>query len=234
MPLSRERDYLSIGEVLETIRTDFPDVSISKIRFLENEGLIAPERTASGYRKFYEPDVARLRYILGLQRDHFLPLKVIKQRLAELQGDGVAAEELPAEGRDVAATAGAESDADADVSLTRGELAARTGLSEQQLAELEEYSILHRRAESSYGSDDLEIARAAAGLFAFGVEARHMRMFRQATDREVALIDQIVAPLRHRRDPQAQREVDDSVRELAQLNRRMRDALLRSSLEQLA
>ena len=81
MPLSRSRDYLSIGEVLEAVRDDFPDISISKIRFLESEGLISPERTESGYRKFYEPDVDRLRYILALQRDHFLPLKVIKDRL---------------------------------------------------------------------------------------------------------------------------------------------------------
>ncbi|MGH2753954.1 MAG: MerR family transcriptional regulator, partial [Actinomycetota bacterium] len=88
MPLSRSRDYLSIGEVLENIREDFPDVSISKIRFLEAEGLIAPERTGSGYRKFYEPDVRRLRYILSLQRDHFLPLKVIRERLDAADRNG--------------------------------------------------------------------------------------------------------------------------------------------------
>ena len=82
MPLSRSRDYLSIGEVLESVRQDFPDVSISKIRFLESEGLIEPERTPSGYRKFFEKDVARLRHILSMQRDQFLPLKVIKERLA--------------------------------------------------------------------------------------------------------------------------------------------------------
>ena len=88
MPLSRSRDYLSIGEVLEAIRPDFPDVSISKIRFLEAEGLITPERTGSGYRKFYDPDVARLRYILSLQKDHFLPLRVIRERLAEADATG--------------------------------------------------------------------------------------------------------------------------------------------------
>src|SRR5918997_5404922 len=92
MPLSRTRDYLSIGEVLETLQSDFPDVSISKIRFLEAEGLIAPERTGSGYRKFYEPDVKRLRYILSLQRDHFLPLKVIRERLVDFEANGAAEE----------------------------------------------------------------------------------------------------------------------------------------------
>src|SRR3990170_3493842 len=88
MPLSRSRDYLSIGEVLEEIRTDFPDITISKIRFLESEGLIEPERTPSGYRKFFPKDVDRLRYILGMQRDQFLPLKVIKERIAATGNGG--------------------------------------------------------------------------------------------------------------------------------------------------
>src|SRR5918999_3577115 len=88
MPLSRTRDYLSIGEVLDSVRAEFPDVSISKIRFLETEGLIQPQRTDSGYRMFYDEDVARLRFILQLQRDHFLPLKVIRERLAEADGNG--------------------------------------------------------------------------------------------------------------------------------------------------
>ena len=95
MPLSRTRDYLSIGEVLEALKPEFPDISISKIRFLETEGLIAPERTASGYRKFYDADVARLSYVLSLQRDQFLPLKVIKKRLAEGTPDGTPAPSAP-------------------------------------------------------------------------------------------------------------------------------------------
>src|SRR3989337_4123481 len=93
MPLSRTRDYLSIGEVLESLRSDFPDVTISKIRFLETEGLIAPQRTPSGYRKFYDSDVAKLRYILELQRDHFMPLKVIRERLVAPLPEGSPAPE---------------------------------------------------------------------------------------------------------------------------------------------
>ena len=96
MPLARARDYLSIGEVLDLLRPEFPDVSISKIRFLEAEGLIAPERTGSKYRKFYDGDVARLRYILALQRDHFLPLRVIKERLSQASPNGGDPAPLPA------------------------------------------------------------------------------------------------------------------------------------------
>src|SRR5688572_8657575 len=88
MPLARSRDYMSIGEVLDSIKADFPDISISKIRFLESEGLISPERTPSGYRKFYDGDVARLRYILSLQRDQFLPLRVIKDKLRDADSNG--------------------------------------------------------------------------------------------------------------------------------------------------
>ena len=98
MPLSRSRDYLSIGEVLEEVRADFPDISISKIRFLESEGLIEPERTPSGYRKFFPKDVDRLRYILSLQRDQFLPLKVIKDRISSGSNGGVAPASAPVPG----------------------------------------------------------------------------------------------------------------------------------------
>src|ERR687892_1908581 len=101
MPLSRSRDFLSIGEVLEAIKVDFPDVSISKIRFLESEGLINLERTGSGYRKFYDPDVARLRFILSLQKEQFLPLRVIRERLAEADATG----SIPAVGADSKSTA---------------------------------------------------------------------------------------------------------------------------------
>jgi DNA-binding transcriptional MerR regulator len=230
VPLSRARDYLSIGEVLETIRAEFPEVSISKIRFLENEGLITPERTASGYRKFYAPDVARLRHILALQRDHFLPLKVIKQRLSEMPDDGDAPGEPLIQAGGVERSAGEE---DTDRRLTRAELQQRAGVSEGHLRELETYGILERKPDASYDAEDLEITRAATGLVAFGVEARHMRMFRQTAERERALIDQIVAPLRHRRDPEARRETQDSVRKLAELTGRLREAVIRSSLREL-
>ena len=231
MPLSRSRDYLSIGEVLESIRDEFPDVSISKIRFLENEGLIAPERTESGYRKFYENDVARLRHILSLQRDHFLPLKVIKQRLAGEPYNGVeagpsrAAGTLPApQGRD---------DGGHPQAFSREELRSSSGLSEDQLLQLEDFGVLARRHERPYTRDDLEVARTAAAFLAFGVGPRHLRMFRQATDRELALIGQIVAPLRRRQSAEGRREVAEAVARLAELTQRMREAMARSGLAEL-
>src|SRR5687767_13927301 len=130
MPLSRTRDYMSIGEVLETIKAEFPDVSISKIRFLEAEGLITPERTGSGYRKFYENDLKRLRFILALQRDHFLPLKVIRERLIDFEANGgvPAAPTPPAKGNAKGKAKAAEPDLApaapviTDVSLSRDEL----------------------------------------------------------------------------------------------------------------
>src|SRR5919106_2439506 len=135
MPLSRSRDYLSIGEVLEAVKEDFPDVSISKIRFLEAEGLISPERTPSGYRKFYEPDVRRLRYILSLQRDQFMPLKVIRDRLDAVDSNGGA---LPVAEMASAAGAGEPTTSrggDADLSavqLSAAELSDAAGLTREE------------------------------------------------------------------------------------------------------
>jgi DNA-binding transcriptional MerR regulator len=231
MPLSRSRDYLSIGEVLEAIRAEFPDVSISKIRFLETEGLITPERTSSGYRKFYGDDVARLRHILSLQRDHFLPLRVIRERLlegTEADGEGSPTQQTAApQGR---AAAVAEL---GDLSLSREELKQTTGASETQLRGLEDFAVLDRKAEGSYDGNDVVAVRAAIGLFDFGLEPRHMRMFRQAIEREAALVGQIVAPLAQKRDPAAAQQVRRSSRRIVELTRQLREALLQSALSDL-
>ena len=235
MPLSRTRDYLSIGEVLETIQAEFPDVSISKIRFLEAEGLISPERTGSGYRKFYENDVKRLRFILSLQRDHFLPLKVIRERLIEFESNGgqppepaAPAQAAPKKGR----AAEKAPPALTDVSLSRAELKRTSGLSEEQLGGLEDFGILDKGRER-FDGDDLTVAKAAKGLFEFGVEPRHLRMFRQTVEREAGFIEQIVAPVTRKKDPEAQGHATRSAQTLVQLSRSLREALLRSSLKDL-
>ncbi|MGH2820093.1 MAG: transcriptional regulator FtsR [Actinomycetota bacterium] len=239
MPLSRSRDYLSIGEVLESLRQDFPDVSISKIRFLESEGLISPERTGSGYRKFYEPELARLRYILTLQRDHFLPLKVIKERLAEVDRNGDALEATePSEGAapadpNPAPAAASPAAGLTDMSLSRAELLDGAGLSETQLAGLEDFGILPRKNDGAYDGDDLVLAKAARGLFEYGVEPRHLRMFRQTAEREASFVEQIVSPVTKKRDPDAHKEAAASVARLLELSRQMRESLLRSNLRQL-
>lgn len=229
MPLSRSRDYLSIGEVLENLRSDFPDVTISKIRFLEAEGLIDPERTQSGYRKFYDDDVKRLRYVLQLQRDHFMPLKVIRTKLAEF-GDGagsVAPAPTPAEPElEASPTLGSSSAA-----LSRAELQQEAGLSDDELDGLCDFGLLP--AQEPYDEDHLVAAKAARGLFKFGVEPRHLRMYRQFAEREGAFFEQIVSPVARRQDPEAQEEAARSIRELAGLSRQFREAVLRSNLRSL-
>jgi DNA-binding transcriptional MerR regulator len=235
MPLSRSRDYLSIGEVLETIQADFPDVSISKIRFLEAEGLIAPERTQSGYRKFYEDDLKRLKYILGLQRDHFLPLKVIRERLAEFESNGGPPALEPTGPPATATPAGDVASAAVsmtDVSLSREELLTASGLDESQLRGIEDFGILEA-TDGRYDGTHLTIAKAARGLMEFGVEPRHLRMYRQLADREATFIEQIVAPVARKRDPDAQKQAARSAAQLLQLSRSLRDALLSSGLREL-
>ena len=239
MPLSRARDYLSIGEVLEAVRSDFPDISISKIRFLETEGLINPERTKSGYRKFYEPDVERLRYILALQRDHFLPLKVIKDRLKSgitplEPGAAPTAPTAPAAAPS-GPTKGASTKAAetlTGVQMNRAELRKATGLAEQELASLEDFGIVTGH-DGVYDENDLLVAKAAKGFFAHGVEARHLRMYKQAVDRETAFIEQIISPVAHRKDPDATRRAGETAHELADLSRTMREAMLRASVQSL-
>jgi DNA-binding transcriptional MerR regulator len=232
MPLSRSRDYLSIGEVLETVRADFPDVSISKIRFLEAEGLINPERTPSGYRKFYDADVARLRYILQLQRDHFLPLKVIRERLDEVDANDGAfpaepaapAKGAPEKGRPTAPTG---------VQMSRKELCSAAGLSDGQLKGLEEFGVIAPKDGGAYNEDDLLVAKAALKFFGYGVEPRHLRMYRQFAERETSFFQQIVSPVAAKRDPEGQREAARSMRELVQLSRQLREGVLRAQMREL-
>lgn len=243
MPLSRSRDYLSIGEVLDSVKADFSDISISKIRFLEAEGLIAPERTASGYRKFYEGDVARLRYILSLQRDHFLPLRVIKDRLRDADSNGGVLPEPTLEAsapKKRATEAGAAPSAGGNganaltsLQLSRDELKKGANLSEPELKGLEDYGILAVPDNGSYDENDLIVAKAARRFFDFGVEPRHLRMYRQFAEREAAFFEQIVAPGARRRDPTAQAQAARSVQELAGLSRQLKEAALRSSLREI-
>jgi DNA-binding transcriptional MerR regulator len=235
MPLSRSRDYLSIGEVLETLKADFPDVSISKIRFLEAEGLIAPERTASGYRKFFDGDVKRLKYILQLQRDQFLPLKVIRDKLDEIDASGTGFEvdapaPAPAKGKGKKSAADAAPTA---VQMSRKELCSAAGMSEGQLAGLEEFGVLVARDGDAYNEDDLLVAKAAVKFFGYGVEPRHLRMYRQFAERETSFFQQIVSPVAAKRDPEGQKEAARSMRELLQLSRQLKEGVLRAHIREL-
>jgi DNA-binding transcriptional MerR regulator len=233
MPLSRSRDYLSIGEVLESVREEFPDVSISKIRFLEAEGLIAPERTPSGYRKFYDDDVKRLRYILSLQRDQFLPLKVIRERLDEVDSNGGAytvGETPPTRTNEPGPQSADASSAVTGVHMSREELRDAAGLTDAELRGLEEFGLLDGQETGSFDEYDLVVARAAKKFFGYGVEPRHLRMYKQFAEREAAFFEQIVSPVARKRDPEGQREATRSMQELVTLSRQLREGVIRSSL----
>ena len=168
------RGSVSIGQVLDELSPEFPDISPSKIRFLEAEGLIQPLRSSSGYRRFSAADIKRLRFILTAQRDEYLPLRVIKERLDAL--DGAAADQ-----------------AVPPVAMTRSELLAAAGAAEELLAELEDYGLI-RRARS-YGTRTLSVLRSAVQLGEYGIQPRHLRVIKAAADRETALVEQAVAPL---------------------------------------
>ena len=290
-----DRVYLSIGEVLSLLREEFPDVTISKIRFLESQGLLDPERTPSGYRKFYDNDVDRLRWILRQQRENFLPLKVIKGRLRDATGepiddDGI--DQLPLDGEptysapagpaaapmasaapsapnppataarasnpslgmpsrgdgagltgaDVAAAFGAGPNTDPPLvqgrtgaSMTLAELSNATGLEDDELRELERFGLLAPRKVGSnayYDEDALLVANLAAGFMRFGVEARHLRMYKVAAEREGTFFEQVVMPMLKQRNPQARRQATDTLVELSRLGQSLRGAMLRLALRQ--
>jgi hypothetical protein len=344
---------MSIGEVLGILKPEFPDITVSKIRFLEGAGLVQPDRSASGYRKFSEDDVARLRFVLRAQRDQYLPLRVIRQRLADLEqvgglegkvpagesgadgvgdrgGSGPAATAGPPEsgtGAGVAGTgsAGAEGSAagspaagtaatgaagspgagapgagaagarapgagaaevsgagagtlgatgagapgapgagtggaagsaaavgqpargtgggfaaapPSDAQFTRDELCRAAGANVDQLLELESFGLVSARGSGErgawYGGDDLVLLRLARELADYGLEARHLRMYKLFAEREAALFEQVVAPLVRQRNPEARARARDTIETLAQLGGRMRDLALRSAVHGLA
>jgi DNA-binding transcriptional MerR regulator len=235
MPLSRSRDYLSIGEVLESVKEEFPDVSISKIRFLEAEGLIAPERTPSGYRKFYDGDVTRLRYILSLQRDQFLPLKVIRERLNEADSNGGAytVGKRPAPHTEAGPERADVSSEATGVQMSREELRDAAELSDAELRGLEEFGLLDGQETGSFDEYALVVARAAKKFFGYGAEPRHLRMYKQFAEREAAFFEQIVSPVARKRDPEGQREATRSMHELVTLSRQLREGVIRSSLRSI-
>jgi DNA-binding transcriptional MerR regulator len=210
------RAYLGIGEVLARLRGEFPDVSVSKIRFLESEGLIEPARSPSGYRRFDESDVERLRYILTAQRDQYLPLRVIKERLLP---DAGAAPAGPARGAGGIGSG----------PLSRREFLAAAGIGEKQLAELESFGLV-RRTGRGYGREALHVASAAGLLAGYGVEARHLRAVRAAVEREISFIEQVVAPTLRQRNPEAREQAGQTAREIAAVTMRLHGALIEAAL----
>ena len=297
-----DRSYLSIGDVLNLLKEEFADITISKIRFLESQGLLDPERTPSGYRKFYDADVERLRWILRQQKENFLPLKVIKGRL-DPSGTGVPAEPAAAadpdlpdeadatgsngavapEADEVAATPGAPSEpapaparvappsaaappaaavappapvaapvhaapaptatatpvlsvGTTGVSLTFDELVEASGLDESAVRDLERFGLIVGRPVARtvyYDEESLVVARLAAEFRRFGVEARHLRMYKTAAERESGFFEQIVTPLLKQRNPRARGEAMQTARDLSDLGGRLRESMLRLALRDI-
>jgi DNA-binding transcriptional MerR regulator len=227
----------NIGEVLAELRPDFPGISIPKIRFLEDKGLIRPERTPAGYRKFSAGDVDRLRYVLRMQRDHYLPLKVIGEHLdaidrgleppaiegvvptvpqVALAGDGLPSAESFAR--------------TSDLRLSRKELLKVAGIDEDLLVQLETYGLLVPSRTGHFDADALVVASTAAELAAFGLEPRHLRAFKTAADREVGLVQQVVAPLARGRDAAASARAEEAVAEIAALSVKLHATLVKTGL----
>jgi DNA-binding transcriptional MerR regulator len=229
---------MSIGAVLDLLRPDFPDVTISKIRFLEAEGLVTPERTPSGYRRFTAYDCARLRFILTAQRDQYLPLKVIKAQL-DAQADG----ELPQTGsaygvpRLVSVDAGSADGHDGlsgvaptQVRLRREDLLARSGIDETLLTELVKAGVIKPGQAGFFDEHSVVIAQCAKALADYGVEPRHLRAFRSAADRQSDLIAQIAGPVVKAGKAGARDRADDLAREVAALAITLHTSLIKSAV----
>jgi len=260
--VSGSREHLSIGEVLTLIQQDFPDVTISKIRFLESQGLLSPERTPSGYRKFRQADLDQLRWVLRQQKERFLPLKVIREKLA--RGEHLASEPTPdsrsgSDDRGAGSEAGGggevpsvgdgatdhprvdvgdgigglEDAGPTSLALSVEELLAATGLSPEDLQALESYGLIESRSigpATYYDGEALIVAKLAAGFAVFGVEARHLRMYKIAAQREASVFEQVIMPLVRQRNPSSARKAREQLEEMARMGARMRGAMIRLAL----
>jgi DNA-binding transcriptional MerR regulator len=235
-PARDHRGYLGIGEVLAELRAEFPDISVSKIRFLDSAGLIEPARSAGGYRRFAAADVDRLRQVLTMQRDEYLPLRVIRDRLAEL--DAAARRQ-----------AGARLDGDGDgahprrlgvepslapdqAPLTRRELLAAAEISDALLTELETFGLVRHSGSAGrlYSPEAVAVARAAAALMEYGLEPRHLRTVLAAAAREVSLIEQMVAPMLRQRGSRARAAATATAFQIAALAQRLHRGLVETAL----
>ncbi|WP_184925518.1 transcriptional regulator FtsR [Kitasatospora gansuensis] len=233
----RGDELLSIGAVLTFLRDDFPEVTISKIRFLEAEGLVEPQRTPSGYRKFSSADLDRLAYVLRMQRDHYLPLRVIREHLDAIER-GEAPPALPAPDNRPGPLEEADRELVANpgggVRLGRSELLAAAEAGEAELVEWESYGLVSAGPDGGYDGEALQVARLVAELGRFGLEPRHLRAMKAGAEREVALIDQVVAPLRRHRNPQTRAHAEATARELATLSVRLHAAMVQAGLRSRA
>jgi DNA-binding transcriptional MerR regulator len=238
---AHDRARMNIGEVLELLRDDFPSISIPKIRFLEEKGIVTPERTSAGYRKFSHADVERLRYALLLQRDHHQPLARIVEILDAIDRglEPPPLVDLTPTVPEVALAADGLPSPESfrrqdDLRLSRRELVKIADIDEDLLDQLEQFGlVVPRRGTGHYDSDDLIICTTARELADFGLEPRHLRAFKTSADREVGLVEQVLAPQRRTTDPAASARREDTVSLLAALSVRMHATLVKAGLSRL-
>jgi DNA-binding transcriptional MerR regulator len=213
----------TIGAVCQRLRAEFADISISKIRYLEDQGLLAPRRTRGGYRLFSDEDVERLETILRLQRDEFLPLRVIRQHLS-----------APSAERTRRRAAGLR---DHEEEIELGELCERAGINQDFARSLEEYGLLTPRIEAGerlYRESEADIAGAAAKLARYGIDARHLRAFRTAAGRQSGLLEQLVAPALRSRNAERRKAALDDLETLAAVSQELAQLLFMRDLRHLA
>ncbi|WP_138843376.1 transcriptional regulator FtsR [Rhodococcus pyridinivorans] len=229
---------MSIGSVLDRLRPEFPDVTISKIRFLEAEGLISPERTPSGYRRFSIADCERLRYVLTAQRDQYLPLKVIKEQLEAIDRGAAtvgSVETRITRPRPLAVARGEVSPedlrTDREIRVSRDDLCTRAGIDAAFLTELVGAGLLKPGPAGFFDEDAVLLARTAKAMAEFGLEVRHLRAFKLAADREAALVAQIAGPIAKGRDAGARQRAEEMVRELAALSLTLHTCLVKAAVQ---
>ena len=238
---SAPQGRMNIGEVIAQLKEDFPELLVSKVRYYEAEGLVEPERTPSGYRKYTQRDVERLHYALTLQRDHYLPLKVIKDHLEAIDrgleppaltgGPQVPRMALAADGYPASQTFERDT---STLRLSRRELLAAAEMTDELLTQLETFGLIVPRPGSApYDNDALLIAKTVGELAAFGIEPRHLRAFKTAADREVGLVEQVVSPIRRSREAGAEGRGEEIMSQIAALSVRLHATLVRAGLRTL-
>jgi DNA-binding transcriptional MerR regulator len=233
--VSKRSDLLTIGEVLNQVRSEFDDISISKIRFLEAEGLIVPSRTKSGYRKFSSADVDKLRYILRMQRDHYLPLKVIKEHIEAIDRglkpeiDEIEKPKVPSALVDLNQLGIKKS----NIRVTREELITNTSITDQDLKESEDYGLIKVLADKRHYDDiAVKTARVIAALSGFGLEPRHLKFLKSGSDRESSLIKQVASPMSRSKRPDAAEQALEMMREISNLTNQLHFILVSSTLDE--
>jgi DNA-binding transcriptional MerR regulator len=236
MGTSARRNAMTIGAVCKALLPEFPDISISKIRYLEDQKLLSPKRTAGGYRLYSAGDVARLRTILRLQRDEFLPLRVIRQELAAGRMDA-GGERAGGRSDGAALRRGAQIVRERGALHPLDDMLEDTGADAGLVRELEEYGVIKGEARGGtryYDETEREIVRAVTELARHGVGGRNLRVFRTSADREAALLQQILGPALRSRNPEKRKEAIETLENLAAVASHLKHLLLIRDLRKIA